>query len=93
MTIYNIHVFIRFVNGYINKQHHRAASIPKFGSWDVNDPKSGEGFTVIFDRIKEEKQNNGAIEVPTMLPPRPPTNHLKDRSKRSCVSKVSCTYT
>ncbi|XP_024017857.1 RPM1-interacting protein 4 isoform X1 [Morus notabilis] len=71
-------------------QHHRAASIPEFGSWDVNDPKAGEGFTVIFNKMKEEKQNYGAIEVPTMPPPRPPTNHLKDRSKRSCVSKICC---
>ncbi|KAJ6885518.1 RPM1-interacting protein [Populus alba x Populus x berolinensis] len=32
------------------------ASIPKFGAWDDTDPKSGEGFTVVFNRVKEEKQ-------------------------------------
>jgi RPM1-interacting protein 4 len=37
-------------------QHHRVASVPKFGAWDESDPKSGEGFTVIFNKVKEEKQ-------------------------------------
>ncbi|KAG9455107.1 hypothetical protein H6P81_008011 [Aristolochia fimbriata] len=35
---------------------HRVASIPKFGSWDETDPKSGDGFTIIFDKVKEQKQ-------------------------------------
>lgn len=37
-------------------QHHRAASVPNFGAWDETDPKSGEGFTAIFNKVKEEKQ-------------------------------------
>ncbi|KAH7569415.1 hypothetical protein JRO89_XS06G0157600 [Xanthoceras sorbifolium] len=37
-------------------QQHRRASVPKFGDWDEMDPASGEGFTVIFDKLKEEKQ-------------------------------------
>ncbi|XP_031279119.1 RPM1-interacting protein 4-like isoform X3 [Pistacia vera] len=37
-------------------RHHRTASVPKFGAWDETDPKSGEGFTVIFNKVKEEKQ-------------------------------------
>ncbi|XP_059440652.1 RPM1-interacting protein 4-like [Corylus avellana] len=36
--------------------HHKVASVPKFGAWDESDPKSGEGFTVIFNKVKEEKQ-------------------------------------
>ncbi|ESR63069.1 hypothetical protein CICLE_v10017621mg, partial [Citrus x clementina] len=31
-------------------------SVPKFGAWDETDPTSGEGFTVIFNKVKEEKQ-------------------------------------
>lgn len=27
-----------------------------FGAWDEKDPKSAEGFTVIFQKVKEEKQ-------------------------------------
>ncbi|KAH6777261.1 hypothetical protein C2S51_008573 [Perilla frutescens var. frutescens] len=35
---------------------YRSVSVPKFGQWDENDPKSGDGFTVIFNKVKEEKQ-------------------------------------
>ncbi|KAK6932797.1 RIN4, pathogenic type III effector avirulence factor Avr cleavage site [Dillenia turbinata] len=34
---------------------HKVASIPKFGAWDETDPKSAEGYTFIFDKVKEEK--------------------------------------
>ncbi|KAH1048732.1 hypothetical protein J1N35_039516 [Gossypium stocksii] len=39
-----------------NKHHRRASSsIPKFGEWDETDPTSGEMFTAIYSRVKEEK--------------------------------------
>ncbi|PON91322.1 RIN4, pathogenic type III effector avirulence factor Avr cleavage site [Trema orientale] len=76
------------------QHHHRAASIPKFGAWDVNDPKSGEGFTFIFDKLKEEKQINATGKVPNMVSP-PPNHYYKDRTQRterspSYVSKICC---
>lgn len=37
-------------------QNHRATAIPKFGTWDVTNPKSAEGYTAIFSKIKEERQ-------------------------------------
>lgn len=37
-------------------QPQRVASVPKFGAWDETDPRSGEGFTAIFNKVKEEKQ-------------------------------------
>ncbi|CAD5181722.1 unnamed protein product [Musa acuminata subsp. malaccensis] len=30
--------------------------LPKFGEWDVNDPASAEGFTVIFKKARDEKK-------------------------------------
>ncbi|OVA17596.1 Pathogenic type III effector avirulence factor Avr cleavage site [Macleaya cordata] len=33
--------------------------LPKFGEWDVNNPASAEGFTVIFNRARDEKKTNG----------------------------------
>ena len=33
--------------------------LPKFGEWDVNDPASAEGFTVIFNKAKDEKKTGG----------------------------------
>ncbi|WKA04283.1 hypothetical protein VitviT2T_022336 [Vitis vinifera] len=34
--------------------------LPKFGEWDVNNPASAEGFTVIFSKARDEKKTNGA---------------------------------
>ncbi|KAF5201836.1 Rpm1-interacting protein 4-like [Thalictrum thalictroides] len=45
----------------------KAASVPKFGAWDETDPRSGEGFTVIFNKMKEEKQI-GSSRLPTARP-------------------------
>lgn len=32
--------------------------MPKFGDWDVNNPASAEGFTVIFSKARDEKKSN-----------------------------------
>jgi len=37
-------------------QNQRTPAIPKFGTWDVTNPNSGEGYTAIFSKIKEERQ-------------------------------------
>ncbi|PON44256.1 RIN4, pathogenic type III effector avirulence factor Avr cleavage site [Parasponia andersonii] len=39
--------------------------LPKFGEWDVNDPASAEGFTVIFNKARNEKKTGGKPESPT----------------------------
>ncbi|MBA0561588.1 hypothetical protein Golob_018403, partial [Gossypium lobatum] len=36
--------------------------LPKFGEWDVNDPASAEGFTVIFNKARDEKKTGGKPE-------------------------------
>ncbi|XP_028765168.1 protein NOI4 [Neltuma alba] len=33
--------------------------LPKFGEWDVNNPATSEGFTVIFNKARNEKKTNG----------------------------------
>lgn len=40
-------------------------AVPKFGDWDESDPASGEGYTQVFDRVREEKQS-GTGKVPIM---------------------------
>ncbi|PON52174.1 RIN4, pathogenic type III effector avirulence factor Avr cleavage site [Parasponia andersonii] len=72
----------QYCSDHHGQHHHRAASIPKFGAWDVNDPKSGEGFTFIFDKLKEEKQINATGKVPNMASP-PPNHYYKDRTQRT----------
>eukprot|EP00249_Psilotum_nudum_P015159 c25194_g1_i1 orf=200-727(+) len=38
--------------------------LPKFGDWDVNNPSSGEHFTVIFDKARIEKKAGSAVPIP-----------------------------
>ncbi|CAK9162416.1 unnamed protein product [Ilex paraguariensis] len=33
--------------------------LPKFGEWDVNNPASADGFTVIFAKARDDKNSNG----------------------------------
>lgn len=54
----------------------RSASVPKFGAWDEMDPN--EGYTVIFDKVKEEKQN--AATKFTAAPPKP-SNSVNNQIK------------
>lgn len=35
----------------------QAASVPKFGDWDEADPAGGAGFTAVFNRVKDERNN------------------------------------
>jgi hypothetical protein len=34
--------------------------LPKFGEWDVNNPASAEGFTVIFNKARDEKKTKNS---------------------------------
>lgn len=40
-------------------------AVPKFGEWDEADPTSAEGYTHIFNKVREERQS-GAGKVPVM---------------------------
>ncbi|KAF3783545.1 RPM1-interacting protein 4 [Nymphaea thermarum] len=50
--------------------------LPKFGEWDVNDPASAEGFTVIFNKARDEKKTGGNA--------RPNNSPMKDDKKWFC---------
>lgn len=74
------------------QQHHRATlSIPKFGAWNEADPRSGGGFTAIFEKVKQEKQI-ASTNFPTTTVPQQACNYMNgtDQTKRrtSSTSKV-----
>lgn len=52
-------------NLFILLQPDKGAAIPKFGDWNESDPASADGFTHIFDKVREEKQGVAA-KVPNM---------------------------
>ncbi|KAI9178580.1 hypothetical protein LWI28_028172 [Acer negundo] len=43
---------------FVQLQQEAGRPLPKFGEWDVNDPASAEGFTVIFTKARDEKKSN-----------------------------------
>ncbi|KAF7825818.1 RPM1-interacting protein 4 [Senna tora] len=48
----------------------RGAAVPKFGEWDESNPASADGYTHIFNKVREEKQGGGghAPGTPTKRP-------------------------
>ncbi|XP_024026395.1 RPM1-interacting protein 4 [Morus notabilis] len=60
------------------------AAVPKFGEWDETNPASADGFTHIFNKVREERQI-GAGRVGT---PEPPYHHsrkpVQDDSAKGC---------
>ncbi|XP_058103273.1 RPM1-interacting protein 4-like [Magnolia sinica] len=68
----------------------KGAAVPKFGDWDETNPSSADGYTHIFNKVREEKQI-GAAKVPVM-----PTessynnNHRQDNARNSETTMCWC---
>lgn len=41
----------------MNSKPEKGSALPKFGEWDEKGPSSAEGYTRIFDRVREDKQS------------------------------------
>ncbi|KAK2986453.1 hypothetical protein RJ640_011891 [Escallonia rubra] len=50
--------------GVVGYSEEKGRPLPKFGEWDVNDPASAEGFTVIFNKARNEKKTGGKPDSP-----------------------------
>ncbi|KAG9136933.1 hypothetical protein Leryth_024896 [Lithospermum erythrorhizon] len=68
-----------------------SASVPKFGEWDEKDPRSGEGFTVIFSKLKDEK-HTAASRFPTVHPQNTNFNTNKQKKEKKWKSKICCCF-
>ncbi|XP_010044515.1 protein NOI4-like [Eucalyptus grandis] len=64
--------------------------LPKFGEWDVNDPASAEGFTVIFNKAREEKKGGGSAESVTSQSKYGGSCKENDKRKYSIKKKWFC---
>ena len=56
--------FLKYLSVFLHVQPETGSAVPKFGDWDEKDPSTGEGFTDIFEKVREEKQS-GADNVGT----------------------------
>ncbi|XP_042067388.1 RPM1-interacting protein 4-like [Salvia splendens] len=68
---------------------HRSVSVPKFGQWDEKDPRSEEGFTVIFNKVKEEKHIAAAKFPPVPLHT---TNNYQPSREKETRKKCCCLF-
>lgn len=62
-------------------QQDRGRPLPKFGEWDVNNPASAEGFTVIFSKARDEKKTNGNSRSSTPKKKKHDDHHTERPSK------------
>ncbi|KAI8020602.1 Protein NOI4 [Camellia lanceoleosa] len=53
--------------------------LPKFGDWDVNNPASAEGFTVKFNKARDEKRTAGT-SGPVVSPRRNNNSYRKNET-------------
>ncbi|KAK7312016.1 hypothetical protein RJT34_10556 [Clitoria ternatea] len=71
-------------------EENQGKPLPKFGEWDVNDPASAEGFTVIFNKARDEKKiasASGRFPSQRRFDSR---NTRKDQQKTSSKKKWFC---
>lgn len=54
-------------------QGQRRPVLPKFGEWNVNDPASADGYTVVFTKARDEKKAKATIGH---SPPPPPPSSI-----------------
>ncbi|CDY45739.1 BnaC02g42430D [Brassica napus] len=75
-------------------QENKGRPLPKFGEWDVNNPASAEGFTVIFSKASDEKKTkkasgNSRVSTPHINQSSGHNNH-HDNSQNSKSKKWLC---
>ncbi|XP_075494179.1 protein NOI4-like [Primulina tabacum] len=56
--------------------HAKGGALPKFGEWDVNNPASADGFTVIFAKARDEKKATGTAAHAASIPQPQPANPI-----------------
>ncbi|KAF5179682.1 Noi4 [Thalictrum thalictroides] len=61
----------------------RGRPLPKFGDWDVNNPASAEGFTVIFNKARDEKKTSNT----NVVSPRRNNDHYKQQEEAQYRAK------
>lgn len=55
-------------------QQDKGHPLPKFGEWDVNNPASADGFTVIFNKARDEKKTTATAG--NIVSPQRDDNHV-----------------
>ncbi|GMI69229.1 RPM1 interacting protein 4 [Hibiscus trionum] len=62
------------------------AAVPKFGDWDESNPSSADGYTHIFNQVREERNNGGRVTPGD----RSPYNTSRNRKPTNSGGKCCC---
>ncbi|VFQ58580.1 unnamed protein product [Cuscuta campestris] len=65
--------------------------LPKFGEWDVNNPASADGFTVIFAKARDEKKGAGAAATAASQAAKP-INDRRNESYKEPPKRWFCCF-
>ncbi|KAF7136515.1 hypothetical protein RHSIM_Rhsim08G0183500 [Rhododendron simsii] len=60
--------------GHFYLRQDKGRPLPKFGEWDVNNPASADGFTVIFNKARDEKKTTATAG--NIVSPQRNDNHV-----------------
>ncbi|XP_038883812.1 protein NOI4-like isoform X1 [Benincasa hispida] len=83
--------YLKFMSVVLTKQvlQDKGRPLPKFGEWDVNNPASAEGFTVIFSKARDEKKSN---EAPGNTGAKNNTSRPEENYQYSPMKKWFCCF-
>lgn len=68
-----------------------SAAVPKFGDWDESDPTSADGYTHVFNKVREEKMNGtGNVSAAAFRKPyyKNQKQHENKTSKKCCCFPI-----
>ncbi|XP_072963356.1 RPM1-interacting protein 4-like [Typha angustifolia] len=68
-----------------NAPHNRVTAVPKFGVWNEGNAAPGEGFTVTFNQIKNERTKGPNLAI---IPSEPVGTQPMRRKKTSFMRKI-----
>ncbi|KAI7727545.1 hypothetical protein M8C21_003849, partial [Ambrosia artemisiifolia] len=59
-------------------------AVPVFGDWDDNDPASAEGYSTIFEKVREEKHGGGGGKSPRITSDNSYFHGQRSEAKKGC---------
>ncbi|XP_010488616.1 PREDICTED: RPM1-interacting protein 4-like [Camelina sativa] len=58
--------------------------VPKFGDWDENNPSSADGYTHIFNKVREERSSGANVSGSSRTPTHPSSNKPPSNTSSCC---------
>ncbi|XP_038692167.1 RPM1-interacting protein 4-like [Tripterygium wilfordii] len=72
-----------------NESPDEVAAVPKFGDWDENNPASADGYTQIFNKVREERQT---ARVPGMQAESSHDYSRRQTANNNSAKSCSCCF-